>query len=228
MKLSDRTRMGAAGTALIAFALAIGLTVAGCGGSSTQSSSAPPSAGTAGEQTQSASTATPPSTSSSPQRTSGRPEPSPALSIEASIPGLVGSEQQIPKASTCDGANTSLPVRWSRIPPGATELAVFVLNLKPVKGKNFLDWAVTGLSPTSQGISAGTLPAGAIVARNSFGKVGYSICPPKGTREIYVVRVVVLPRHLAAQPGVDAEKLYNEVERIAKVAGITGGVYTRP
>ena len=104
---------------------------------------------------------------------------------------------------------------------------MFVVALQPVNKKLVFDWAVAGLNPTSGGFSAGTLPPGAVVGRNSFGKVGYSICPPKGSgEEHYVVRVVALPRSLAAKPGFDAEALYQEAERSAKFVGLAGGVYT--
>jgi phosphatidylethanolamine-binding protein (PEBP) family uncharacterized protein len=212
MKLLYRTRMRTAHRTLIVSALALGLTVAGCGGSSTQSSTR-----AAGEQTQGASTA-----SSSTHQTSGRSGHLPLGSIEVSIPSLV--ENQIPKVNTCDGANTPLPLQWSNIPSSTAELAVFVLSLR--HGKAFVDWAVTGLSPASQGIS-GTLPAGAVVARNSFGNVGYSICPPKGTRETFVVRVEALPQHLATRSGGDGRKLYQEAGRISTNLGIVSGVYTR-
>lgn len=143
------------------------------------------------------------------------------------IPGLL-KEGYIPKRYTCDGANTSLPVQWSKIPSGTAAVAMFLVNLRPVHGKLFFGWAVTGLSPTSRGVAAGTVPAEAIVGRNSFGKIGYSICPPKGTvEEHFILRVVALPHPLPAKAGFDAEALYKEAESAAKVVGLAGGVYTR-
>jgi phosphatidylethanolamine-binding protein (PEBP) family uncharacterized protein len=122
-----------------------------------------------------------------------------------------------------------LPVRWSGIPTGTAELAVFVLNLQPVHGHLFFDWAVAGLRPTSHGISAATLPPGAVVGRNSFGNVGYSICPAKNIHEEqFIVRLVALRRLVSARPGVGAEALYQEAFRSAKAAGGTGGIYSRP
>jgi phosphatidylethanolamine-binding protein (PEBP) family uncharacterized protein len=136
---------------------------------------------------------------------------------------------RIPKLYTCDGADVSLPVRWTDVPSNTAELAMFVLNLLPVHGQFFFDWAVAGLSPTSHGISTGTLPSGAVVGRNSFGNVGYSICPAKGTSdEHYVVRLVALPHRLVASPGFDAEAVYREAERSASVVGLTGGAYKPP
>lgn len=152
----------------------------------------------------------------------------PAVTIDVTIPTLL-PENRIPKRYTCDGADVSLPVRWSHIPPGTAELAMLVINLQSVQGRAFFDWAVAGLSPASHGISAGTLPPGVVVGRNSFGHVGYSICPAKGTREEhFIVRLVALSRPLAVKPGFDAEALYREVERSAKNVGLAGGVYKPP
>lgn len=106
---------------------------------------------------------------------------------------------------------------------------MFVVNLRPVHNRNFFDWAVAGLSPASHGISPGTVPADAILGRNSLGKVSYSICPAKGTREEhYIVRVVALPHSLAVKPGFDAEVLYREAEQLATAVGLGGGAYKPP
>jgi len=207
---------------LTAATLAVGLlALGGCGGSSTNSSSSPKtSAGKASNPTT--------TTSASPTNTSHSSEtPAPSTTIEVTIPGLL-KEDFIPARYTCDGANTSLPAQWSKIPAGTAELAMFLVDLKPVNGKPFFDWAVAGLNPASHGVPAGSLPSGATVGRNSFGDVGYSICPPKGTvEEHFILRLLALPHALAAAPGFDAEALYKEAERSVKVVGLAGGVYTR-
>jgi phosphatidylethanolamine-binding protein (PEBP) family uncharacterized protein len=230
MKLPGHTPIRAAGALLISSALVAALTAAGCGGSSStqsSSSSAPTVAATpppsAAIPSTPAPTGTPP-----PHEASNKSEHAPGVSLEVSIPGLSGHEHLIPATYTCDGANTSIPVQWSSIPHGTSQLALFLLNLRPVNGKLFFDWALAGLSPTSHGIPAGTVPSGAIVARNSFGKVGYSICPPKGSREIFVLRLAALPHPVSATQGVEAATLYHEVEKSAKSIGISGGVYKRP
>ncbi len=227
---SHRTRIRAARATLTASALAAALAAGGCGGSSTQSSPSSPAASSA------AKSQTPPVPGSAnalersslpPPHAPNRSEHAPSASISASIPGLLGAERQIPKNNTCDGADTSLPVQWSKLPSGTAQLALFVLNLKPVNGKLFFDWVVAGLSPTLGGISAGALPPGAVVGRNSSGSVGYSICPATGSREVYVVRVVALPHRIAVHSGFDVQTLYTEVERSSRNVGLTGGTYTR-
>jgi phosphatidylethanolamine-binding protein (PEBP) family uncharacterized protein len=137
-------------------------------------------------------------------------------------------EELIPARYTCDGADVSLPVRWSGAPPGTAEVAIFVVNLQPVHGRLFFDWAVAALGPTLRAIPPGRLPSGAVLGRNSFGKAGYSICPPRGTREEhFIVRVFALAHPLAAKTGFDAETLFHEALQAPKVSGGTSGVYSR-
>jgi phosphatidylethanolamine-binding protein (PEBP) family uncharacterized protein len=132
------------------------------------------------------------------------------------------------KRNTCDGANVWLPFSWSGVPNGTAELALFIVNLKPVNEAVFVDWAVAGLSPTSEGIPADTLPSGAIVGRNGFGQVGYSICPAKGSSETYIARLVALSHPLHPKPGFDAKALYLEAARAAKAVGLgEAGRYSR-
>jgi phosphatidylethanolamine-binding protein (PEBP) family uncharacterized protein len=134
----------------------------------------------------------------------------------------------LPRRNTCDGANVWLPFAWSAVPSGTAELALFIVNFKPVNEAVFVDWAVAGLNPTTEGVPAGTLPSGAIVGRNSFGQVGYSICPPKGTSETYIARLVALPHPLHPRPGFDAKAFYLEAARAARAVGLgAAGGYSR-
>lgn len=195
--------------------MALGIVVAGCGGSSTNSTTATEGA------------SQPPTVSTATTSASSPSGGEPAVTIEVTIPGLL-AEGYIPARYTCDGANTSLPARWSKVPAGTSELAMFLVRLDSPAKHPFFDWAVAGLSPNSHGVEAGRLPAGAVVGRNGFGRVGYSICPPRGSvEEHYILRLVALPHPLAAKPGFDAGALFNEAERHAKVVGLAGGVYTR-
>ncbi len=151
----------------------------------------------------------------------------PGIAIRVTIPGLPKG-RPFPKRYTCDGSAISLPVRWSGIPAGTAQLAMFFVNLKPVHGKLFFDWAVAGIAPTATGVAAGALPHGAVVGRNSSGKVGYSLCLPRGSvEEHFILRLFALSHPLAAKPGFDPEALYNEAERFAKVVGLAGAVYTK-
>jgi phosphatidylethanolamine-binding protein (PEBP) family uncharacterized protein len=217
MRLLVSTRNGNVRRALVASAIITGLMAAGCGGSSPKS----PTAAAVGHIAQSSTQTTRPF--NAPPRTE------PANAFNVSIPTYVREKEHlIPSRYTCDGADISLPVRWSGVPRGTEALALFVVNVSPVHGKLFFDWAVAGLSPTSHGISAGTLPPGAIVGRNSFGNTSYSICPAKSSHsEHFFVKVASLPRPLAVRLGFDAEAVYREAERTASVIDYGGGAYKR-
>jgi phosphatidylethanolamine-binding protein (PEBP) family uncharacterized protein len=128
---------------------------------------------------------------------------------------------------TCDGADQSLPLSWGRIPYGTVELAVFIINSEPVHGKFFVDWAVTGLKPSLRKLSPGQLPAGAVVGRNSFGQARYSICPPRGARAGYLIRLDALPKRVGERPGFNAPVQLTPVIRASSFSGLLGFSYKR-
>jgi phosphatidylethanolamine-binding protein (PEBP) family uncharacterized protein len=107
----------------------------------------------------------------------------------------------LPAEFTCDGKNTSPALRWQGVPSGTAELVLFAMNVQPVGGKLFFDWAVAGLSPDLEEIEAGKLPKGAVVGRNSFGKNGYEICPEGA--ETYIFALFALPQKLSPSQGFD-------------------------
>ncbi len=113
-----------------------------------------------------------------------------------------GGPQTLPAEYTCDGKNTSPALSWQGVPPGTAELALLAMNIQPVAGKLFFDWAVAGLSPELEEIEAGKLPKGAVVGRNSFGKVAYGICP-EGSGETYMFTLLALPKKLSPGQGFD-------------------------
>jgi hypothetical protein len=151
------------------------------------------------------------------------------VALQASIPLHLRTEESlIPAKYTCDGSDTSPPVRWRAMPAGTAEVALFAANVKPVDGKLFFDWAVVGLKAQSHGVKEGVLPPGAVVGRNSAGKVGYSFCPARGPLpEHMIVRIVALGHRLAAKSGFDAATLYQAAEKDTKGVALTGAGYLR-
>jgi hypothetical protein len=87
----------------------------------------------------------------------------------------------IPAQYTCDGANTSPPLRWQHLPAHTKELVLFVIDDSSDGSEGGIRWVVAGIDPSLSGISAGQLPSGAVVGLNGSGKATYGgICPPKG------------------------------------------------
>jgi phosphatidylethanolamine-binding protein (PEBP) family uncharacterized protein len=198
----------------VALAVGVAVIASGCGG--TNGSSRTPTSAQASAPL-GASTATSPQTAPQPE----------LRQLAVSIP-VVGANHLLPKRYTCDGADISPAVRWGRLPPGTVEVAVFVIDVSLNDGRYFFDWALTGLKPGQHEVSVGKLPAGALVGRNSFGSVNYSMCVPKGHyEENAIVNVFALAHPLAARRGFDPEAVWNEAKRSPAASGTAGWRYDR-
>jgi Raf kinase inhibitor-like YbhB/YbcL family protein len=85
----------------------------------------------------------------------------------------------MPKRFTCDGRQTSPPLRWSGVPAGTTELLLTMEDPEAPNG-TFVHWVVAHLPPRSRGIPAGRVPRGAVQLQQSFGERRYGgPCPPE-------------------------------------------------
>ena len=227
--------MGRLANVTVSGVLVLGLVVAGCGGSSsTSSSTRAENSGQTSSNAQTGTGATGAQTSSSAPAgqtaTSGTPQnhlPTNLIRLSSSAFAEGGA---IPVRYTCDGADTSPPLHWSGVPGGMAELVLFISNLeeKGPGGGELISWAVAGLKPSLTGISAGTLPAGAIVGRNSFGQTRYTLCPPKGSPlQHYVVVVYAMPHSISVKPGFAANALSKTVSHTAEYSGLAGYSYKR-
>ena len=165
----------------------------------------------------------------------GAPEPTatPAEEAQATvadialrIPNLAPQESLAP-TNTCDGPDFWPTLEWQGVPADAKELVLFTMNAAPVGGKLFFDWAVAGLDPALPGIASAKLPSGAVVGKNSFGKVGYSVCPPQGTGETYVFALYAVPQRLSPKQGFDPASLREAVQGASRKAGLLAASYAR-
>ena len=148
-----------------------------------------------------------------------------SLESPSSVPSSSGP-QALPAEYTCDGKNTSPPLRWQGVPQGTAELALFAMNIRPVEGKLFFDWAVGGLSPELEEIKAGELPRAAVVGRNSFGKADYEICPEAGS-ETYMFTLFALPKRLSPAQGFDPMAFRKAVVDVSGNVGLLALNYAR-
>jgi phosphatidylethanolamine-binding protein (PEBP) family uncharacterized protein len=137
-----------------------------------------------------------------------------------------GSPGHLAPTYTCDGKNIWPSLSWQGIPGGAAELVLFVMNLQPVEGKIFFDWALAGLDPSLEGIQAAQLPSGAVQGRNGFGKAGYEICP-SASGEAYMFALYALPRALSPKKGFDPAQLRTEILAQAGNVGLLPAIYAR-
>jgi phosphatidylethanolamine-binding protein (PEBP) family uncharacterized protein len=102
---------------------------------------------------------------------------------------------------TCHGADTSPPLLWAGVPANTKEILVFVRSI--YQGRLTTNWALAGIKPSVKKIAAGKVPEGAVVGRNSFGQVGYHLCPPQGA--LVTMGVYAFPRVLSLTTGFDPE-----------------------
>jgi phosphatidylethanolamine-binding protein (PEBP) family uncharacterized protein len=203
--------------------LLITLAAIGCGGSGSSSTAATSTTPTATVASVSSTSSTPTSTTST-STSSTASEKVPTIDVPlASSANL----NPISVRYTCDGADTSLPISWSNVPPHTAEIEVFVFNFLPVGGKLFPDWAVAGLKPSVHSLAAGQLPAGAIVGRNGFGATRYSICPAKGSNTRFAFLVYAVPHRIAVRPGFNANALREKALHSAEHAGLLAFSYRR-
>ena len=114
---------------------------------------------------------------------------------------------------TCGGGNVSPPITWAGVTPQAKEVAILVRGLLG-RGRFAVNWAVAGISAGVTSISAGALPPGAIVGRNSYGQDRYSLCFPSHTVvPLFTIAVLALAHPLNLKPGFDPAALIGQLGR---------------
>jgi Raf kinase inhibitor-like YbhB/YbcL family protein len=109
------------------------------------------------------------------------------LSSKAIADGRTLSPRQVYDGGTCHGGNVSPDVAWRNTPPDTRSIAVTLFDPDARQGKGWWHWVVVDIPvtthalPAGAGSVAGTLPHGAIQARNDFGDSRFDgACPPAG------------------------------------------------
>jgi phosphatidylethanolamine-binding protein (PEBP) family uncharacterized protein len=119
-----------------------------------------------------------------------------SVTIPFKSPAVV--HNTLPARYTCDGKNVSPPLEWGNVPSSTTELALFMLALKPIRGGSgyvpTVVWGMAGINPALHGLAAGETPPGAHLALTSRGKpAAYSVCPPKNNAITYQFALYAVP-----------------------------------
>jgi phosphatidylethanolamine-binding protein (PEBP) family uncharacterized protein len=208
---------GTAWLASMFCAILLAVVVGGCGGSS--SSAQTETASTGAAATKSASDAADVTGSKADPEsgpTKSRQESASTANLKVSIPAGLTS------TNTCKGKNSSPEIAWSKVPAGTKELAVFAVNVQPVKGKLYFDWALAGIDPRVTHLRASEVPTGAVRGRTSSGAKGWSLCPRNSKSETYIFSVYALSKALSPQEGFDPLKLRVKVTPVTKKVGLEG------
>ena len=96
----------------------------------------------------------------------------------------------IPARHTCDGPDTSPPLAWSGVPPGAKSLALIVDDPDApdpaAPRRTWVHWVLYNVPPTTSGLPEGETPAGALQGINDAHDPGYGgPCPPIGRHRYF-------------------------------------------
>jgi phosphatidylethanolamine-binding protein (PEBP) family uncharacterized protein len=155
----------------------------------------------------------------------------PAGALAISSPAF-GLNEQIPAAYTCDGANTSPPLRWQNVPAKAAALVLFVIDDSESGPATGIRWVVGDINPKSHGVAAGQAPEGGIVGADTQGHTGYGgICPQHGTTSTIEFELYALSKRIPLTTGFQpaiAEQEYGGARLALGEAASTYALYHRP
>ena len=103
------------------------------------------------------------------------------------VNGRTLSPRQVYDGAPCHGGNVSPDVAWRNVPARTRSIAVTLFDPDAGHGQGWWHWIVVDLParaaalPSGAGGASGSMPAGALQARNDFGDSHYDgACPPAG------------------------------------------------
>jgi Raf kinase inhibitor-like YbhB/YbcL family protein len=154
----------------------------------------------------------------------GEPLPDTAGKVGISSPSFQNGGT-IPQRFTCSGAGNAPPLKFSRVPAKARELALMV---EDEDANHFLHWTVLGI-PASTRTLAGKPPPTAIETENGFGDHGWGApCPPEGDKpHRYFFGIYALDAPLGLDANASAADVHDAVAKHALAAGTLVGRFSR-
>ena len=138
--------------------------------------------------------------------------------------------ETIPAEHTCEGADTSPPLRWQGAPDGVSTYALVVDDPDAPRG-TFVHWVLYEVPghfselPADVGGAQRLENLGeAAQGENDFGTIGWrGPCPPPGRPHRYVFRLYALDARLGLDPGVARVELDRVMkDHVVGVAELTG------
>jgi len=116
----------------------------------------------------------------------------------------------IPAEYSYHGGNLSPPLAITGVPADTASLALICDDPDAPSGI-WVHWVVWNLDPKSIQILKNSLPAGAIVGSNSWGKAEWGgPAPPSGTHH-YVFKLYALKKPVSLKPGANAKTLESAI-----------------
>lgn len=132
------------------------------------------------------------------------------------------SNETIPAKYTCDGADINPPLSFGEIPEKTKSLALIVDDSDAPSG-NWNHWIFWNVDPKVTEIAEDSIPSGAVLGTNSFGRLTFGgPCPPKGVHR-YFFKLYALDSMLDLAEGAKKESLEKAIEgHILEEANLIG------
>ena len=144
-----------------------------------------------------------------------------------------GEGDAIPMKHTCDGEDTSPPLRWGGVPEGTKSLAL-IADDPDAPGGTWVHWVLYGIPQAVTELEEGiptteTLPDGAKQGITDFKKIGYGgPCPPPGHGvHRYFFKVYALDAETGLGPRASKSDLLREMNGHILAEGGLIGTYGR-
>ena len=140
--------------------------------------------------------------------------------------------KEIPDQYTCQGKDSSPPLKWTGVPTGAKSLALIADDPDAPMG-TWVHWVLFDLPPTSTELKEDMpktqhLPGGARQGLNDFKRLGYGgPCPPPGKPHRYFFKLYALDTLLDLKPGATKQDVEAAIKGHILAEGQLMGTYQR-
>jgi Raf kinase inhibitor-like YbhB/YbcL family protein len=147
------------------------------------------------------------------------PAPSAPDTITLTSPAFADGAT-IPRRYTCDGDETSPPLRWTP-PPKATRSLALLVEDPDAPGGTFVHWTLYRLAAQTNELEEGAVPNGARQGENSAGNNDYAgPCPPKGDNaHRYVFTLYALNQEPGLKTGASPTTVRKAIAKAAIARG---------
>lgn len=140
-------------------------------------------------------------------------------------------KQKIPMQYTCDGADMSPPLTWTKGPEDTKSYALIADDPDAPMG-TWVHWVMYNIPPNITSLPEDVpaeeqLDSGALQGITDFKRIGYGgPCPPSGTHR-YFFKLYALDSMLEAKPGLTKEQLLEKMDGHILAEGELVGTYSR-